>query len=145
MESLHNLANSVAGRRPKRQPLKVLVADADAVSRMIAVRLLERRGHDVCAVEASAEALRTASHKRFDLVLLDLDQAAGDGTACAAEIRKAGIRNGIHTAIWGMSLEVGGRHEILQAAPAFDLLLAKPLDSESLTKALRRLSPEASE
>lgn len=141
MDSLQNLANSVAGRRPKPPSLRVLVADSDPVSSSITVRLLERHGHEVITADGGQAALGKASHKRFDLVLLDVDAPDGDGSSYAAKIREAGIENGVRTAIWGLTIESGGRSRIVRAAQAFDLVLSKPVESSALAEALNRILP----
>ncbi len=58
--------------RERRRRLSVLVADHSPSNRMIAQRLLERRGHIVRTVADSAAAVAAAGAHRFDVVLLDV-------------------------------------------------------------------------
>lgn len=141
MDSLQNLAKSVAGRSPKAPSLRILVADNDPVSSSITVRLLERYGYDVVIAEGAQAALSKVSHKRFDLVLLDVEAPDADGSSYAAKIREAGIENGVRIAIWGLTMDSGGKSRIVRAAPAFDLVLSKPIESNALAEALQRVFP----
>src|SRR5438067_5960719 len=50
--------------------LHVLLAEDNAVNRKVAVRLLEKRGHTVVAVEDGRHALRALDGERFDIALM---------------------------------------------------------------------------
>lgn len=58
--------------RERRRRLSVLVADHSPSNRMIAQRLLERRGHIVRTVADPEAAVAAAGAHRFDVVLLDV-------------------------------------------------------------------------
>jgi signal transduction histidine kinase/CheY-like chemotaxis protein len=68
-------------------PLRVLVAEDDAVNRLVVRTMLERLGHVVTMVEdgvAAVEAVRTG---QFDVVLMDIQMPAMDGKDATRTIR----------------------------------------------------------
>ncbi|MBI5443930.1 MAG: PAS domain-containing protein, partial [Deltaproteobacteria bacterium] len=68
-------------------PLRILLADDDAVSRLFARELLSRLGHEAVAVSDGDEALRSLSRERFDLALMDIQMPVLDGLAATERIR----------------------------------------------------------
>jgi CheY-like chemotaxis protein len=73
-----------AGRSPA---LRILLAEDDPVSQRMAVRLLERAGHRVRAVDNGLEAVRLLKQEIFDLVLMDVQMPEMDGHAATGAIR----------------------------------------------------------
>lgn len=68
-------------------PLRVLVAEDDAVNRLVVSTMLERLGHVVTMVEdgvAAVEAVRTG---QFDIVLMDIQMPVMDGKEATRAIR----------------------------------------------------------
>ena len=54
-------------------PLRVLVVDDNVVSRKLAARLLEKRGHASTCVADAESALEMLGKKNFDMVLMDIE------------------------------------------------------------------------
>lgn len=77
------------------RPIRVLVADDNAVARTLARGLLVRLGCDVVAVASGAEVLEREATEAFDLVLLDLQMPDMDGPEVAAALRAQGHRGPI--------------------------------------------------
>jgi CheY-like chemotaxis protein len=75
LPAMEQLATDV-GTKIQRQPTggaeRVLVAEDDEYVRMVAVKLLERAGYAVKAVEDGEAACRLATKEEFDLVVLDV-------------------------------------------------------------------------
>ncbi|WP_322796859.1 response regulator [Tepidiforma sp.] len=66
--------------------MKILLAeDERTISRLIR-QVLVNNGHEVTAVTSAAEAVALLESERFDLVLLDLHLADGDGMRVVAAI-----------------------------------------------------------
>ena len=67
---------TAAGSKPQSTPTggnaRVLVAEDDAAVRAVVVRILERGGYAVQAVENGNAACRAAAHGDFDLVIMDV-------------------------------------------------------------------------
>ncbi|MFT4853872.1 MAG: signal transduction histidine kinase [Candidatus Azotimanducaceae bacterium] len=68
-------------------PLKILVADDNAVNRMVLSRLLEKDGHSVVSVSNGREAVDYIIHHEVDAVLMDIQMPELDGIAATEQIR----------------------------------------------------------
>ena len=73
--------------REHRRSLSVLVADDSSTNRLLAARLLEKRGHHVVGAENGAEAVRALEQRDFDIVLMDVHMPLMDGYEAARQIR----------------------------------------------------------
>ncbi|HET8798619.1 MAG TPA: response regulator transcription factor [Thermoanaerobaculia bacterium] len=67
---------------------RVLVVEDDPVSRHLLTRLLEVEGHRAVAASTYREAVALIDRETFDLVLLDLMLADGDGLALCRRVRQ---------------------------------------------------------
>lgn len=72
--------------RVGRAQLRVLIADDDAVSRMMIAATIERFGHSVDTAIDGIEAVESARRVAYDAILLDLNMPGFDGFAAAAQI-----------------------------------------------------------
>src|SRR5262249_22409316 len=72
-------AAKAAPAAPRRRPLRVLLAEDNAVNQKLAVRLLEKEGHDITVVGNGREAAAAVQTKRFDVVLMDVQMPEMDG------------------------------------------------------------------
>lgn len=78
-----------AAPRPRRA-LRVLVAEDNVVNRKLVTTLLQKRGHQVTAVDngrAAVQAIDTASPRGFDLVLMDVQMPEMGGLEATQAIR----------------------------------------------------------
>ena len=67
---------------------RVLVADDDAITRMLVKVLLEREHFEVLEATNGAEAVEIATRERPDLLLIDLNMPEMDGFEAIARLRK---------------------------------------------------------
>jgi CheY-like chemotaxis protein len=136
------------GEAPKRsattsgavRPLRVLVAEDGDVNRMVAQRLLEKRGHSAVLVDNGREALQAVQRDEFDLVLMDVQMPEMDGFAATRAIRDLERERGggAHVPIVAMTAHAmrGDREKCLEAG--MDAYLAKPLRTAELDEILAR-------
>jgi len=139
-------------RAPDRRPaplrggtggLHVLLAEDNAVNRKVAVRLLEKRGHTVVAVEDGRQALRALDGERFDIALMDVQMPEMDGFEATAAVRARERVEGGHLPIVALTAYAmkGDRERCLEAG--MDAYVAKPVNADELFATLERLVPGA--
>jgi CheY-like chemotaxis protein len=107
-------------------PLRVLVAEDNAVNQRIVQRLLETRGHSVRLAGTGREAAEAASQEAFDLILMDVQMPDLDGFE-ATRIIRAGERDKPRVPIYAFTAHAiqGDREKCLAAG--MDGYLAKPV------------------
>jgi len=117
---------------PPRAPasLKVLVAEDNAINQRLALRLLERRGHQAEIVDDGAKAVEAVARKGFDIVLMDVQMPGMDGFQATAAIREREELIGGHIPIIAMTAHAmsGDRERCLAAG--MDGYVSKPLRAE---------------
>ncbi|TMA36390.1 MAG: response regulator, partial [Deltaproteobacteria bacterium] len=123
--------------------LHVLLAEDNAVNRKVAVRLLEKRGHTVVAVEDGRQALRALDGERFDVALMDVQMPEMDGFEATAAVRARERVEGGHLPIVALTAYAmkGDRERCLEAG--MDAYVAKPVNADELFATLERLVPGA--
>jgi CheY-like chemotaxis protein len=80
-------AGSHLGLEKSARPLRILLAEDDLVNQKLAVRLLEKRGHEITVANNGREAVSAVARQPFDLVLMDIEMPELDGIEATAEIR----------------------------------------------------------
>jgi PAS domain S-box-containing protein len=130
-------------RESPRRRLRVLVAEDNAVNQLLAVRLLEKRGHEVVVAATGTAALGALENQSFDLVLMDVQMPEMDGLEATIAIRereRAGA-SGKHIPIIAMTANamVGDKEQGLEAG--MDAYLSKPLQVAALFAAIESLVP----
>jgi CheY-like chemotaxis protein/HPt (histidine-containing phosphotransfer) domain-containing protein len=128
--------------REEHRPLRVLLAEDNAVNRKIAVALLEKRGHTVVAVENGVEtltALEAQGEIPFDLVLMDLQMPKMDGFEATAAIRNKEPESKKHLPIIALTAHAmkGDREACLAAG--MDGYVAKPLKADELFATIKEV------
>ena len=118
------------------------MVEDNAVNQRLAVRLLEKQGHEVDVASNGREALEKlvrppADAPDFDLVLMDVQMPLMDGFEATAAIRREEEKTGRHLPIVAMTAHAlkGDRERCLAAG--MDGYVSKPLHAEELYAALR--------
>ena len=111
---------------------RVLLAEDNAVNRMLAVRLLEKRGHTVVTASHGREAVDAFRCQRFDLILMDIQMPEMDGFEAAAAIREIEKDAGSYTPIIALTAHAlaGDRERCI--AGGMDGYTTKPIRAELL-------------
>ncbi|NLY02577.1 MAG: response regulator [Rhodopirellula sp.] len=118
------------------QPLRVLLAEDNAVNQKLAVRLLEKRGHRLVLVDNGAEAVAAFQREAFDIVLMDVQMPLMDGFAATRAIRETEQGTDRHVRIVAMTAYAmkGDRERCLEVG--MDDYVSKPLRPEELFRAV---------
>jgi CheY-like chemotaxis protein len=118
--------------REQRPALRILLAEDNPVNRKMAVRMLEKRGHEICAVRNGREAIEAYENGMFDLVLMDVQMPEIDGFSATAKIREKEKSTGDHIPIIAMTAHAmkGDRERCLAAG--MDEYMSKPIKAERL-------------
>ena len=126
------------GRTPKPASLHVLLAEDNAVNRLLAARLLENEGHQVRAVVSGQEAVAACRVERFDLILMDVQMPDMDGFEATAAIRSLERARGTHVPIVAITAHAmkGDRERCLQAG--MDGYISKPIHRLELLQEIAR-------
>jgi CheY-like chemotaxis protein len=114
--------------------LRVLVAEDNPVNQRIALKMLERLGHDAAVAVNGREALERARVECFDLILMDCQMPEMDGYQAARELRQRGGAPPI-VALTANALE-GDKQRCLDAG--MDDYLPKPIDLKALAEMVDR-------
>ncbi len=137
---------TVAPKRGKKQatpaltarahrPLRILVAEDQAVNRRLVKTLLEKRGHTIVAVEdgkQACDALAAPGARPFDVVVMDLQMPEMGGLEATQVIRQRESGTGRRVPIVALTAHAmqGDRDRCL--AGGMDEYLSKPIDAPLL-------------
>jgi len=123
------------------RPLRVLVAEDNAVNQVVIRRLLEKRGHSVKIAHDGGQAVAAAETGAFDLILMDLEMPVMDGWEATAALRARETLPGVSrlkiVALTAHAMK--GQDERCRAA-GMDHYLAKPIDVAALDAVLDEVS-----
>ena len=136
---------TVHSLRESRKHLNILLAEDNRVNQVLAVRLLEKRGHTVVLVETGKAALESSRNVSFDLILMDVQMPEMDGLEATACIREGEKTTGKHIPIVAMTAHamVGDRERCLEAG--MDAYISKPLSVTELYATIEGLRATAAE
>jgi signal transduction histidine kinase/DNA-binding response OmpR family regulator/HPt (histidine-containing phosphotransfer) domain-containing protein len=116
------------------RPLRILLAEDNAVNQRLAARLLEKRGHQVEIVGCGGDAVKSVQEQPYDLVLMDVEMPEMDGLEATRRIREIETQSGRRTPIIAMTAHAmkGDRERCLAAG--MDDYVSKPLRPAELFK-----------
>jgi len=122
--------------RPKLRNLDILIAEDNRVNQLVAMRILERQGHNVAVAANGIEALERLRHGPYHLILMDMQMPEMDGLQATREIRQHEIGTGRHIPIIAMTANAlsGDRERCL--ASGMDGYLSKPINPRALAEGI---------
>jgi PAS domain S-box-containing protein len=134
---------TVHSLREGRGRLKILLVEDNRVNQLLAVRLLEKQGHEVTVAGNGKEALEALEKQPFALVLMDVQMPEMDGLQATAAIRRGESKSGKHIPIIAMTAHAmsGDKEHCFKAG--MDDYITKPIRLEQLFEVLERHSPVA--
>ncbi|MEX8501385.1 response regulator, partial [Leptothrix ochracea] len=118
--------------RETRRKLNLLLAEDNAVNQILAIRLLEKLGHQVTVANNGLEAIEHWKQGGFDAILMDVDMPLMNGYDATRGIRSLEQESDTHIPIIAMTAHAmqGARETCL--SHGMDGYLTKPIDTEAL-------------
>lgn len=122
--------------RENRRRTRVLLAEDNAVNRILAVRLLERRDFLVTTAGDGREALEALERADFDVVLMDVQMPEMDGFETTVAIREKEKSTGMHIPIVAMTANALKGDQERCLAAGMDAYMSKPVNTEKMFAAI---------
>jgi len=116
--------------------LRVLLAEDNLVNQRLAVRLLEKRGHQVIVAGNGLEAVAAVKREKLDLIFMDVQMPEMDGYEATAAIREMEDGSQTHITVIALTAHAikGDREKCLAAG--MDGYLTKPIRPRELDDVL---------
>lgn len=129
-------------RLAERLPLRILLAEDNAVNQKVALRMLQRLGYQADVAGSGLEALEAVGRQRYDVLLMDVQMPEMDGLEAARRVcaRWPAAERPRIVAMTANAL-AGDRERCLEAG--MDDYISKPVDLRQLAAALARCQPRA--
>ncbi|MBL9076663.1 MAG: response regulator [Planctomycetes bacterium] len=124
-----------------RRPLRILVAEDNAVNQKLIERILERDGHTVVLAGDGQQCCDAWARGGFDLVLMDMQMPAVSGLEAAVRIRRAESRTGQRIPIVALTANTTPEDRNACLHAGMDDVLSKPISVPRLRAALRHYAP----
>ena len=115
-----------------RRQFKILLAEDNIVNQRLAVKMLEKRGHQVIVAPNGKEVLTLYEQGDFDLILMDVQMPEMDGLEATKTIREKEAQTDEHVPIIAMTAHTmkGDKERCLSAG--MDDYTSKPIKFEEL-------------
>jgi two-component system, sensor histidine kinase and response regulator len=118
---------SAAALRGARRPLRILLAEDNAINQKVVAGMLASGGHQVVVVDNGQQAVEAVQRQVFDVVLMDIQMPEMNGLEATAAIRERERDRGGRLPIIAMTAHAmtGDRERCLAAG--MDGYVAKPI------------------
>jgi len=128
--------------REAQRSLRILLAEDNPVNQLVAVRMLEKRGHTVIVAGDGAQVLTAMAVAEFDVVLMDVQMPGMDGFAATTAIRagEKGTTRRIPIVALTAHAMPEDRQRCLDAG--MDAYLTKPFNANQLFEVFEELLPQ---
>jgi CheY-like chemotaxis protein len=122
-----------------RHPLRILLAEDNAVNQKLALRILQQMGYRADLASNGIEAIESVERQTYDVVLMDVQMPEMDGLEAARRICARWGKERPHIVAMTANAMQGDRELCLDAG--MDDYLTKPIRVERLVEALNLVSP----
>jgi len=118
--------------QPQTSPIKILIAEDNLINLKIAVKMLEKQGWPVTAVENGQQVLDILQKQEFDVILMDVQMPVLDGWKATQQIRENEKTSGRHIPIIAMTAHAMEGDEQKCLSAGMDGYVSKPIDRMKL-------------
>ena len=123
----------------RRHPLRILLAEDNAVNQKLALRLLRQLGYEADVAADGLQALAMLDNSDHDVVLMDVQMPELDGLEATRRIRRQWPDRTLRVIAMTANAMAGDREACLAAG--MDDYIAKPIRPTELRSALVRTAP----
>ncbi|KAI7875516.1 hypothetical protein K492DRAFT_213945 [Lichtheimia hyalospora FSU 10163] len=129
----------------KTVPLRILLAEDNMVNQRLALRILQKFGHNVTTVSNGKFAVEKFQNEPFDMILMDVQMPVMGGFEATQRIRQLEQESGTDSHIPIIALTahamIGDREKCL--ASGMDEYVTKPLRLPELIAAIKKFAPQS--
>ncbi len=125
------------GRLAADHPLRILLAEDNAMNRRLALILLDRMGYAADVATNGREAIEAIQRAPYDVVLMDIQMPEMDGLEATRQIR-ARWQDGDRPRIVALTAHAMAEDRDMTVEAGMDDYLSKPIRPAELADALRR-------
>ena len=129
-----SIAPSLDAGLAERHPLRILIAEDNAVNQKLAIRLLAQMGYTAEVAADGAEAITALEQDAFDLVLMDVQMPELDGLEATRRIRARWPARKLRIVGLTANAMAGDREACLAAG--MDDYVSKPIRPDELAAAI---------
>ena len=122
----------------KRHPLRILLAEDNAVNQKLALRILEQMGYRADVASNGIEAVESIERQTYDVLLMDVQMPEMDGLAATRTIRKLTAVMQPHIIAMTANAMEGDRELCIEAG--MDNYISKPIRVNELVEALLKVA-----
>jgi CheY-like chemotaxis protein len=126
------MVRPTADRPMFRKDIEVLVAEDNAINRIVFSQILDAAGISCRIVGNGAEAVEAWRRSRPSIILMDVSMPVMDGLTATEEIRRLETTAGGHVPIVGVTAHAFDGDRDMCLAAGMDDYLTKPISPESL-------------
>jgi len=120
-----------------RHPLRILLAEDNAVNQKLALRILQQMGYRADLASNGLEALESVARQTYDVVLMDVQMPEMDGLEATRRIVANGSQRPRIVAMTANAMQ--GDREMCLAA-GMDDYVTKPIRVDQLVEALNNVA-----